>query len=293
VRLGILFAIFALSLSWLGWATRAYATEPCNPDGSPAVLTDEALLNAIIGGLNGGLDNYCHSESCQKLVNWEADNARRYPYCAGFFMDEQGKPGPLATVIGKLIASDIRSNGTKSVFMEDYSQFVAACPAFSKLSGPSKVGFYTWFFEVLAYPETTCNPNRRLYAPNVPNGPAVGLYQLEYDPKLRSWRGPHCGVSRQEIMTPQGNSACAFDIFKDQLQNYHNPFGSIDAKGRRTQTDYWQSLNPTPPPKPVHAVHVNGRLVQPKKQHETAYARVQRYLGYYPLCHPDPTQTGQ
>ncbi|MDR3608657.1 MAG: hypothetical protein P4M08_14940 [Oligoflexia bacterium] len=243
----------------------------CVPPAENTLSTkDIAMLTHIANGLNEGLAPICDNANCDEFLAWAKDKSEHYPYCAPFFVDKNGKVGPLAIAMAKRVAQDIKENGTHSVFMQKYPQFQAACPGFSKMNGSEMVGFYTYFFEILAYSETTCNPSEKSYAANVPNGPAVGLYQLEYDPRLRSWRGPACGVSRQEIMTAEGNTACAFDIFKAQLQAHHDPFGSINSKGLRTQTNYWQSLNPLPPSQ--------------AKYRDLPYNRMLHYLHFYPFC---------
>ncbi len=257
------------------------AEPPCAPDAPrPISEKDMAFLNEITSGLKTGLnETNCTALACQKYLTWEKNNYMHYPACSGFFVDARGNVGPETMEIAELIAGDIKKSGNQSAFMQDYRQYDGICPGYKKMNASERVGFYSWVFELIAFPETTCKATPENNGANVPHGPAVGLYQLEYDPMIRSWRGPLCAISREKILTSAGNTGCAFEIFKAHLLEYHDPFGTIDSKGRRTQTIYWQSLNPTPPVK---------RKYKPTKRNphpgEDAYHRMLRYLSFYPAC---------
>jgi len=260
----------SVTIALISFSLTARAQEPCLPANSvhPISQQQQAMLADISNGLDVPIGNLCDSESCDKLLKWAQYNYSKYPYCAPFFIDKQGNAGALARDIATLIGKDIVQNGLDSPFAKDYADLDAVCPGYGKMAPSSKVGFWVYFFEILSYNETTCTPTRLNPSKAVPHPPAAGLYQLEYDPSLRSWRGPLCRVSEQAIMTPEGNTGCAFDIYRSQLARSGKPFGTV-KDGKRMFTSYWDSLNPP---------------LNPAEQKVSRYPRTLRYLSFYPLC---------
>ena len=200
------------------------------------------------------------------LVNWSAHQATLYPECASFFFDANGKEGALGKLITSNIKNDIEKNGTGSAFMRDYPDLEEpnVCPGFKTMTPSEKTFFWSWFFEILGFFESSCNPNLSSYSRSVPNPPAVGLYQMEERPSLRQWRAPSCGVSAEAIHSAEGNTACALDIMRSSMNHQNQVFGSSRQKS------YWYALNPNN--------DVNDRMM--------------RYLPRFPLCKPvgEPTQ---
>ncbi len=169
--------------------------------------------------------------------------------CANFFNDKDGKLGKLSLLLTKHISASILKENENSPFMKSYPDLISAdmCPGYTTMKPTSKVAFWSWFFEIMAFFETSCNPNAKNSANDVPNGPAVGLYQLEYQKSLRKWRGPNCAVDEATILTAEGNTACAVDEMKRLLNKNGMIFGQRDPKtGKLTAPNYWHALNQLP-----------------------------------------------
>ena len=242
---------------------------PLDQPGAPLSAGETAFLR----DLNSNMSTL-HRQTCStpdgldcELVNWSAHQATLYPECAGFFFDTNGKEGPLGKLITSNIKDDIDKNGTGSAFMRDYPDLEEpnVCPGFKTMTPSEKTLFWSWFFEILGFFETSCNPNLVDHRRSVPNPPAVGLYQMEERPSLRQWRAPSCGVSVESIHTAEGNTACALDIMRSSMNHQNQVFGSSRQKS------YWYALNPD----------------------NDVHDRMMRYLPKFPLCKPEgePTQS--
>lgn len=205
-----------------------------------------------------------------------------------------GHFGPLSQVIFRQIAMDIQTKGESSPFMGQYQDIQLACPGFQKMNALERVGFYTYLMEILSYNETSCNPRMINDQPDVPNLPAVGLYQLENKISLRKARPLSCQsapaarnirhgrltgeIQAGSIMDPVINAKCATDILGHLLKKNQALFGA-PGKG-----SYWQSLDPAHTTKKM-----NGRVVKltDDEIHNQSASRLRRDLCWYPLCHVD------
>ena len=229
------------------------AVGACATCSSNAGKVDEDLFSGVTNFqkiVDKGLS--CENETAENclLIQWIEEKYREYPACKAFFADDQkGKPGPLAVMVAKSIADDIAKNKFDSVFMKDNSDFdqPQICPGFKNMTPMQKVAFHTWIFELTAFPESGCNagvtPNS---ASDVPNGPAVCLYQLELAQSLRKWRGPNCArLTPDEILKAEGCSACALDEYKRHMTRFGHPFAKLSADGtQKLDPAYWASHNP-------------------------------------------------
>jgi hypothetical protein len=213
-----------------------------------------------------------------KLVKWAQEEFTDYPHCSRFFIEpgEKGKVGDLGKMIARMVGEDIRQNRDASVFMQNYADFDAPnrCPGFKNFTPDMKVAFYTWIYELTAFAESSCNPNVKNNTDNdVPNGPAVCMYQMELAPELRSWRGPNCkSLSKEAIMTPEGCTACAFDVLKGSMNRNKAPFGILNKeKTKRIAGSYWHSHNPMP-----EAEHIAGltKYLACKEKNPKVYKKV-------------------
>lgn len=220
------------------------------------------------------------------LISWAKEEFKDYPYCGKFFVNKDGQVGELAKHISSLVAEDIKIHENESVFMKDNPDFELYCKGFKKMTPTIRVAFYTWIFEITAFMETTCKPETINNSPGVPNGPAVGLYQLEDRVSLRSYRGPHCKVSSAEIRTAKGNTGCAFDIMKGQLERHGRPFGVLNEdKTKRIITSYWYSHNPLNAKQEKAAIDAEAKAEKAnKKPTEPPADRFFRYVPRFPLC---------
>ncbi len=212
------------------------------------------------------------TQSC-KILKFSKSKYDEYgKNCAQFFNDKDGKLGRLSILLTKQISSSIL-NEKDSPFLKSYPDLVndQVCPGYEKMEATSKVAFWTWFFEIMGFFETSCNPNSKNSANDVPNGPAVGLFQLEYQKSLRKWRGPNCAVDEKTILTAEGNTACAVDEMKRLLKKNGVIFGQRDLKtGKLTVPNYWHALNQLP-----------KKLAGNKNEVHNRFAR---YMPRFPLC---------
>lgn len=91
------------------------------------------------------------------------------------------------------------------------------CPNFNNLDDSEKLKAWTWFWTTLAMEEASCNPkqehattfidkegNTRILNPRE----GYGLWALERDRNIRSWRGEAC----DNIGTTEKQARCAIDI---------------------------------------------------------------------------------
>jgi hypothetical protein len=185
------------------------------------------------------LNEIANGEGSQ-VVDWPT-NLLSISKCSEYFVGTSGQAGPIYSIIAKKIAKDIQFNG-ESALMQNYPDILDSCPGFVNFTVPQKIGFWTWFMEVLAYLESSCNPaNANLHATD---GVAVGLFQLNGDHAHRAGRGPSCEISDRAIRTASGNAACAVDILESQLQQNRTPFGVVGEGGFTVRKSYWQPLNP-------------------------------------------------
>ncbi len=227
-----------------------------------------AVVPASVGKNLGGFDslqifgkNLDGKLSCEKtseqgcvLIKWLQQKHETYAKsCQGFFVDEKGGLGEMSKAIARHILSDLEENRENSVFYKNNPDFDKLCPGFKKMNPMQKLAFHTWIFELTAFPESTCNvgiPANR--SAEVPNGPAVCLYQLELSPELRKWRSAgfkqkNCAVSEKEILTLEGCTGCAFDDYKRHIIANGRPFGTLTPDGtKRLNRAYWASQNPLP-----------------------------------------------
>jgi hypothetical protein len=218
----------------------------------------DTLLNSNLEDCDPQKHNMSNPRTYQncKVLEWGQALSDLHPHCKRFFISDDGKIGELAALISKMVADDIKTNRENSGFMKMSAQFEKKfegqpiCPGFKDFTPLMKVAFYTWIFELTAYAESTCNENiKPNTAADVPNGPAVGLYQLELKQSLRSWRGGACKTLKDnEILTAKGNTACSFQIMKSFLDKTGSPFGDIDPKTKKIRPfSYWHSHNPMTP----------------------------------------------
>lgn len=195
---------------------------------------------------------HCKADSDKNnclLIDWLKWKHDAYATnCKGFFLDEKGNLGSFSKLTAGLMAEDIKTFEEDSVFIKNNPDFDRLCPNFKNFTTTQKIAFHGWIFELLAFPESTCNikvkPN--LHAPTTK---AVCLYQLEDRPEIRKWRShgfatKRCTVSAQQILTAEGCTGCAFDEYKRKSLKDGTPFGIIDANGKRISGSYWASHNP-------------------------------------------------
>lgn len=202
-----------------------------------------AKMNASFKCQDGGDSRNC------LLIDWLKWKHKSYAAdCKGFFLDEKGELGSFSKLTIGLFAEDIQKNKEQSVFVKSNPDFDRLCPEFKNFTTTQKMAFHGWIFELLAFPESSCNvkvkPNK-----GAPTTKAVCLYQLEDRPEIRKWRSakfspPRCAVSSQQILTMSGCTGCAFDEYKRKTLKDGTPFGLIDEKGKRISGSYWASHNP-------------------------------------------------
>ena len=226
------------------------------------VTKDFSLIDAFQTEIEAGFPP-CTEEQWQSkspatrqrcnLVKWAQEEFVDFPHCARFFIEPgpQGKVGDLGKMIAKMVGEDIKKNREASVFMQNYPDWDTPnmCPGFKDFTPDMKVAFYTWIYELTAFAESTCKPDIKANVDgDVPNGPAVCMYQMEYAQDLRAWRGPNCKAQTKEgILTPQGCTACAFDVLKGTMIRNNRPFGVLNPeKTKRVKGSYWHSHNPMP-----------------------------------------------
>lgn len=248
----VIFPVFFAVLVSNALSYAASSPIPCEKahELPPISDNDMGFIRGIVSGLKDVLDDVsCPKLYCKKYLAWEQKNYFRLPACSGFYVDPKGKVGPLTDTVAKLVAQDIETYGNKSPFMQNYSQFEAVCKNFDLMNASEKVGFYAWFFENLAFHETTCSPIPENTAANVPNGPAVGLYQLEYDPRgplmarprLRRFasRDPHRrrkhAMRVRDLPKPARQSSRSFRVGERQRAADANGLLAIDQSDARSQ----------------------------------------------------------
>ncbi len=239
---------------------------PVGQPGAPMSRGEIDFMSTLDSHLTSVRNGTCRTADgldCD-LVNWSSLQAARYPGCAAFFFDVKGNEGPL----GKLITGNVRKDiemhearGETSPFLRDYPDLEdpKVCPGFKTMTPSQKTFFWSWFFEILGFFESHCDPTQVNRSRAVPNPPAVGLYQMEERPSLRNWRGPNCRISSQAIHTAEGNTACALEIMRDSMNNKNQVFGGPNGRS------YWYALN----------------------QNNDTHEEMKKYLGRFPLCKPE------
>jgi hypothetical protein len=172
--------------------------------------------------------------------------------CREFFFDSKGKVGSL----GKLILEYLSKEWEYTInHPEDPSPFFydnigdiiqdGRCSQFASFTPEQKILFWTYVMQNLAFKESSCDPNiKPNVSADVPNGPAIGLYQLELRKSLRAWRGAECAIEPQAIKTATGNTNCALKIFKSQLKSNKHNYGRFPiGGGKKTSGSYWYGFN--------------------------------------------------
>lgn len=247
-------------LSTVLFASEAQNTEAkvpgvgCKECGTSAAklipLDVEADAKELIAKLNSSFK--CQKDSSVQdclLIDWMKWKHQSYaPNCKGFFLDENGNLGSFSKLTAGLIAGDIKKFNQQSVFVKDNPDFDRLCPGFKSLTTTQKIAFHGWIFELLAFPESSCNIKVK---PNLaaPTTKAVCMYQLEDRPEIRKWRSSgfdpqRCAVSASQILTAEGCTGCAFDEYKRKSIKSGTPFGIVDADGKYVSRAYWASMNP-------------------------------------------------
>lgn len=232
------------------------ALEACKDCQTPAASPLPAAFVSDAKDLLASINNSFHCEpgsdpnNCL-LIDWLKWKHQSYAKnCKEFFLDEQGNLGKFSKITATLIAEDVKNYGDQSKFVQTNSDFDRLCPNFKNFTTTQKIAFHSWIFELLAFPESTCNINVK---PNLaaPTTKAVCLYQLEDRPEIRKWRSnqykfkpPRCAVSAAQILTIEGCTGCAFDEYKRKTIKDGSPFGVLNAQGKRTSGAYWASHNP-------------------------------------------------
>ena len=252
---------------------------------SPALLCSQCSLNdnqlARLQNMREVLDekiacNNTTDPSDCIVIQWAAEKYKLYPYCGKFFINPNGQLGYLSQLVAGQIAQDITTKKEESAFVKEYPDLVKICPGFKTMSATNKVSMWTWFFEILAFFESTCDPSKSNYQPDVPHGPARGLYQLEPRRSIRAWRGPHCDVPDSVILTAEGNTACAIDGLAGLLKRNGQLFGRRNKAGELEKPSQWYSLNEP----------ISSRRNDRNHQHN----RFLRYLPHFPLCQAPESQ---
>ena len=257
--LGLIAAILFANLSWSSTevapssAPLTLSKAPCI-DCHPSDKDKSDFESLLIFGKQLDKNLSCDKTSDQGclVIKWLQQKHQTYAKnCQGFFVDQTGGLGELSRSIARHILEDLQENRESSVFYVDNLDFQKLCPGFKDMNAMQKLAFHTWIFELTAFPESTCSvgvPANR--SAQVPNGPAVCMYQLELSPELRKWRSAgfkqkHCGVSEKEILSLEGCTGCAFDEYKRHIVANGRPFGTLTADGsQRVNRSYWASQNP-------------------------------------------------
>lgn len=255
-----------------------------------------------------------------KIISWAKDQFGRYDDrgCDKFFVDKNGNLGELSKLIVTQISADMVAEKDNSAFLQDYPDIIALCPGYTTMQPTSRLAFWAWFFEILAFFETSCRPELANNAADVPDGTALGLYQMESTiSKLKS-RGPNCKkimIAYEKELTdykakckapcpdlkkpthpmlkPKENTICAIDTLKGILTNRKAILGARDPKTEALTSSYWQVLNPpTKAQKAKSEANMKKHAKEVAWKYETKYSRFSRYLPYFPLCElPKPPAT--
>lgn len=211
-----------------------WAAKPCdNVPFSELVRSSKDVVGALASStLPGG-------ESIP-IMN---DRQKTSPKCSQF-IDASGQIGEWGR--GLLEAIDLvdqdfkQENGGKSCFY-DVMTAPKVCPKFKKFPPQKKMAFWTYTFASIAQIEASCNPSAQAKGTY---GIADGLFQLEYDTRLRrrSERDPDFCSTRRPVDT-QGLTfqfQCAASIFKDFYCKASPPRSLSDTQG------YWEELRYKP-----------------------------------------------
>ncbi len=155
--------------------------------------------------------------------------------CRGFIGDD-GSYGPY----GQVIQSYIQSQGSDSILLSNNLASMNGasniCPNWKKFDEATKTHFWVWTFAAIAHAEDTCKNSQE----KVPatNGYAIGLLQMDYTVKARSWRGPNCKA--KNIGPYEANLKCGLDIMSELMLG---PRGEYKGPGLiYGANSYWQKL---------------------------------------------------
>lgn len=228
-----------------------------------------------------------HAAHC-KVGYWAAlaHTNPRYGACRDFFVDRNGRVGGLSKLLLNQIGDDIRKRKYGSVFLQDFPDLQRICPGFRNMDTWSRVAFFTYLFENLAYRESSCDNKSVNTDPDVPQGMAVCLYQLEPKRATRAWRGPHCDVPDAKFGTEEGCTACAVDTLNSYMRQRD---GTV--RDRFFGDTYWYSLNPPRKSLSLHSTpkyRDGDQFCMKGKKHATVYDKFVEDITYFPLCYDKP-----
>lgn len=230
----------------------AFATNPCDSGDINKQLSVISELSDFIHR-DGDLSRY--KDGPQKEILARAmEYTDRYKGCKDFFVKKE-KDGavhlaPQAKAIASSVVDLAKTNPTVrnalyNVDMSDdpnrFQGLRDVCPNFNKMDDTSKTAFWVWFFENLAYHESSCG--RSLTAQGV-NCKAICIYQLEEDAQLRKIRPPDCQGPASELMKTENCTKCAVAIFAKQMQNHGDIFArDVPKKDKKGKPIYYAQVN--------------------------------------------------
>jgi hypothetical protein len=197
-----------------------------------------------------GLRNLVNSEfrSCDTIncdfLKWLQDpNGKLWAQaCNGYFDMKASRLGEFGVTLAHLLIDDLEGASKRLTlspfFSNDVGGLVELCPNYPNLGPVDRIAVWQLVFQGLGFKESTCDPAKSNSQRNVPNPPAVGLYQLEERKALRNWRSPACAVESVRGVTE--NIECAFSILRTQLVKKRHLFGKAPGNPSRS---YWHGLN--------------------------------------------------
>ncbi len=160
------------------------------------------------------------------------------PECLKFISAEPEKDGPYGPY-GKEVISYLNEKGEDSLFLQDDpSAMKNVCPLWGKLSQEKRKHLWVWFMASIAFDESRCIKS----ASNneATNGVAIGLFQLDERPSMRSWRGQNCRTVT--VKEPIDNIRCTMDIFEELLKGPKGTYKSNGELWGRGSNSYFQKL---------------------------------------------------
>ena len=132
------------------------------------------------------------------------------------FIDRNGNYG----AFGEMVLNEIRRY---PIYNSETNQITRICPKFNSFDDAKKNHFWVWVYASLAQQESSCDPSVQSDPRKVsnPNGPAVGLFQMELKKSLRAsrdvvYRGHFCSGNP---FSPAVNIRCSARIMAGQLAN--------------------------------------------------------------------------
>ena len=295
-----------------------------NPDVMEKLGRFSELINSDLVSKNcgptGGDPELC------AILNWAKYLGGKYKFCSEFFVSGSGEVQGLGKYVAIYIADEMKKNGTNSLIVKNFEDLIqpidpeymsyiekgfaaskvkslslpanlevvresakAVCPNYPKLSAFARLAFITQFFAALGYLESTCGKNTHNDDVDVPYGPAVCIYQLEYEVDLREWRSKsvksnYCGVPKSEILKPEACTACAYDVFRQRIKANNTFFGHRNGLGKLVTPQYWHSLNY--PMVKGYEDWMKGRG-NPEIS-KMPFIQLRTYMSAFPLCHDKP-----